>query len=127
LSFSGGSPSTSDPPHPIHYFLLLADGLCDNALPVADFDALLVRPSRKTDDAELAAFAEVTRLGAFVWESALPAAVFDFVPVLPLLRVLEALLAALGLVTFDFAMIITPVVSLADLPGKGGNRKPEEI
>ena len=88
---------------------------------------MLVLPSRKTEDAARAALGVVTRAGALVWESALPAAVFDFVPVLPLRRVLEALVAALGLVTFDFAMLISPVVSLSDLPGKGGNRKPESI
>ena len=95
----------------ISYFFLLDDGLCDNALPAADFDALLVRLSRKTDDAELAAFFEVTLLGAFVWERALPAAVFDLPPVLLLRRVLEALFAALGRVTFDFVITDSPLVS----------------
>lgn len=65
----------------------MPDGLWDKALPADDFDVLLARPSRKTDEAELAALEEVTRLGFFVWESALPAAAFDFVPVLLLRKV----------------------------------------
>lgn len=89
------------------YFFLPADGFCDKELPAADFDALLVRPSFKTDDAALAALGEVTFAGALVWESALPAAVFEVNPALPLRRVLEALLAAFGLVTFDFAIMVS--------------------
>ena len=74
-------------------------------LPAADFDALLVLPSRKTFDAALAAFFEVTLLGAFVCDKALPAAVLDLRPVDLLLSVFDALLAAFGLVTFDFAIV----------------------
>ena len=76
------------------------------ALPAADFDALLVLPSRKTFDAALAAFFEVTLLGAFVWDKALPAAVLDLEPVDLLRSVFDALLAAFGLVTLDFAIFL---------------------
>ncbi len=74
-------------------------------LPAADFDALLVLRSRNTFDAALAAFSDVTRLGAFVWDNALPAAVLDLRPVDLLRSVFDALLAAFGLVTFDFAIL----------------------
>lgn len=67
-------------------------------------DALLVRLSLRTDDALLAAFLDVTFLGALVWDNALPAAVFDLELVDLLLSVDEALLAALDLVTLDFAI-----------------------
>ena len=69
-----------------HFFFGLA-GFCDfavfcaKALPAADFEALLVRPSFNTDEAALAAFVEVVFLGALVWANALPAAVLDFAPV----------------------------------------------
>jgi hypothetical protein len=87
----------------------LPDGLWERALPAPDFDVLLVLPSRKTLEAELAAFPDVTFFGALVWERALPEAVFDFFPVFLLLRVLEALLAALGRVTLDFAIFWSPI------------------
>ena len=90
------------------YLLFVLDGLCDSVLPAEDFDFLLVRPSRRTAEAELAALLEVTLFGAFVWESALPAAVFDLAPVFLLRSVLDALLAALGLVTFDFVIFCSP-------------------
>lgn len=81
-------------------------------LPAADFDALLVLPSRKTFDAALAALFEVTLLGAFVWDKALPAAVLDLRPVDLLLSVFDAFLAAFGLVTFDFAIFFcSPIFS----------------
>lgn len=47
--------------HSSHFFFL-EDGLCDNAEPAAVFEALLVRPSRRTFEAALAAFALVTFL-----------------------------------------------------------------
>jgi len=65
---------------------------------------LLVLPSLKTFDAALAAFFEVSLLGAFVWDKALPAADLDFRPVDLFRSVFDALLAAFGLVTFDFAI-----------------------
>ena len=49
--------------HPIfrrEVLYFLCEGFCDRALPAAVLDALLVRPSRRTFDAALAAFAEVT-------------------------------------------------------------------
>jgi len=82
----------------------LLDGLWERALPAADFDFLLVLPSRRTLDATLAALFDVTFFGAFVWDRALPAEVLDFEPVLLLLSVFDALRAALGRVTFDFAI-----------------------
>ena len=48
--------------------------------PAALFAAALVRPSRSTVDAAVAAFAEVTFAGA-TWASALPALDFEFEPV----------------------------------------------
>lgn len=74
-------------------------------LPAADFDALLVRPSRRTDEAALAAFFDVTFFGAFVCDSALAEAVFDFELVLLLCRFFEALLATLELVVFLLAIL----------------------
>ena len=50
---------------------------CDSALPAADFDLALVRPSRSVDDAFFAAFVRVF-FRVPVCESALPAADFDF-------------------------------------------------
>ncbi len=61
----------------------------------------------RTDDAELAAFLDVTFFGAFVCDKALPAATFDFLPVDLLLSVVDAFFAALGLVTFCFDMILS--------------------
>lgn len=88
-----------------HFFFPLA---WLKALPAADFDDLLVLPSRRTVEAALAASGEVTFLGAFVCESALPAADFDFDPVEVDRRVSEELLAAAGRVTFDFSIFHTP-------------------
>ncbi len=80
------------------------DGFCERALPAADFEVLLVRPSRRVLEAAFAAVDEVVFLGAFVCDSALPAAFFE-VELVELLRsVFEALDAAFLLVTLDFAM-----------------------
>lgn len=65
-----------------------------------------MRPSFSTEEAALAAFAEVDFSGALVWDKALAAAVFDFVPVELDCSVLEAAFAALGLVSLDFATFI---------------------
>jgi len=46
-----------------HFFRL---GVCDNADPAADLDALLVRPSRSVFDAALAALELVCFFGALV-------------------------------------------------------------
>jgi hypothetical protein len=82
----------------------LFDGFCERALPAADFDAALVRPSRSVLDAALPALAEVDFPGALTWDSALPAAVFDAAPVDLLPKVFEAWDAALFPVVFDPAM-----------------------
>jgi len=89
----------------LYYFFFLL-GFCANALPAADFDALLVLPSLRVFEAEVAAFADVCFLGALVCESALPAAAFDFVAVDLLVKVLDELVAAFLPVTFLF-MIVT--------------------
>lgn len=86
------------------YFFFLA--VCAKALPAADFDALLVRPSSKTFEAAEAALADVCFAGAFRCDNALPPAVFDFEPVDLLRIVLDALLAAVLPVTFLFVAII---------------------
>ena len=62
-------------------FLLLLF-FCANALPAADLEALLVLPSVSTDDAAVAALAEVVLLAVLCCASALPAAVLDFAAVL---------------------------------------------
>jgi hypothetical protein len=72
---------------------------CDSADPAALFDAVLVRPSRNTLEAAVAAFGDVTFLFP-VWESALPAAVFDAAPVEGLFSTFDAAAAAFGLVAF---------------------------
>jgi len=69
-------------------------------LPAALFDALLVRPSRRTFDAALAAADEVLSLGALLWVRALPAAFLEFAPVDELFNTFAALFATLGLVPF---------------------------
>lgn len=67
---------------------------CANALAAADLDAALVRPSRRTDDAAVAAFDDVVFAGAPDWDSALPAAVFDREPVEGFWSVFDAFEAA---------------------------------
>lgn len=66
---------------------------------------MLVRPSRRTIEAFVAACFEVTRFGDFVCESALPPADFDFAPVPLLVIVFEALDAAFRPVVRAFAAI----------------------
>jgi len=83
-------------------------GVCDKADPAADFEALLVRPSRNVFEAAVAALVPVCFFGALVWLKVLPAAFFDAVPVLFERSVLEALLAVLGLVTLRFLVIAFP-------------------
>lgn len=77
------------------------------ALPAADFELLLVRPSLSVLDAAEAAFEEVCFFGADFWERALPAAVFDVLPVEPLVSVFAALEAAFCPVLFLFATIVS--------------------
>lgn len=83
------------------------EGLCAKALADAVFESLLVRPSRSTFEAAVAAVAEVTFLGAFVCDNALPAAVLDFGAVLAFVRVFDALEAAFEPVTFVFVINIS--------------------
>lgn len=71
---------------------------CDRAEPAALFEAALVRPSRITCEAAVAALADVTLLFP-VWARVLPAAVFEACPVAVLDKTLLALLAAELLVT----------------------------
>lgn len=84
-------------------------------LPAADFDFALVRPSRNTDDAFVAAFFEVT-FRVLLWDSADPAADRDFFPVDLFVRVFEAFVAAAFDVRFPCAMV-TSVGSPGDLRG----------
>jgi len=65
---------------------------------------MLVLPSLKTFEAAEAALAEVTFLGAFVWDNALPPAVFDLADVEDESSVFDAFLATLELVTLGFAI-----------------------
>jgi hypothetical protein len=86
------------------YFFFLEPGRWESALAAADFDALLLRPSRSTLDALEAAFFEVT-LEVLLCDIAEPAADFDALPVELPLRVVEALVAALFPVRLFRAMI----------------------
>jgi len=99
---------------------LFLDGLWERALPAADFDFLLVLPSRRTLEAELAAFFEVTFFGALVCDNALPEAAFDLLPVFLLRRVFEAFLAALGRVTLDLAILSSPNIFKGERMGQLG-------
>lgn len=72
---------------------------CASADPAALLEAALVRPSRKTADALVAAFDEVT-LGGATCDNVLPAADFDAFPVQLLERTEEEFFAALLLVIF---------------------------
>ena len=91
----------------IQLYFFFFDGVWARALPAADLEALLVRPSLNTFDAAFDAFGEVCFLGAFVWDRALPAADFEDFPVDLLFNVFEALLAVLLLVTFLFAIFFS--------------------
>lgn len=81
---------------------------CASALPAADFELSLVRPSRNVFEAALAAVADVSFLGALVCERALPAAVLDALLVDLSFRVFEALDAEVLPVTFLF-VTVTPI------------------
>jgi hypothetical protein len=83
-------------------------GVCDNALPAADLEVLLVRPSDSVLDAARAACDPVCRFGVPVCESALPPADFDLPLVLLLVNVFDAFLAAFGPVVRLFFMLLTP-------------------
>ena len=73
-------------------------------LPAADFEALDVRPSRRTELAADAAFAEETFFGALVCDRALPLDVLDFAPVEEDFRVDDAARAAPVRVTLVLGM-----------------------
>jgi hypothetical protein len=77
-----------------------------NALPAADFESLLVLPSRKTFDAAFDACGEVASFGALLCVSALAAAVLEAFPVERFCKVFDAAEAAFLPVTF--AMLIPP-------------------
>ena len=80
-----------------HFFLMPVRWA--SAEPAALLEAGLVRPSRRTADAAVAAFADVT-LGGATCDNALPAADFDVLPVELFERTEEELFAALALVIF---------------------------
>lgn len=69
---------------------------------------MLVRPSRRTADAALAAFLPVVSFLVLDCVNALPAADFDALPVSFDDSVFAAACAALGLVCFDFAIALSP-------------------
>ena len=79
----------------IRYFFFV----CARAEPAADLEDALVRPSLRTWDAAVAAFAEVT-FGGATCERELPAADFELWPVEALDRTRDDLVATLELVTF---------------------------
>jgi len=81
---------------------------CESAEPAADFDVVLVLPSRSTLDAAVAAFLLVVSVRVFDWVNALPAADFDAFPVDFDESVFAAALAAFGLVCLDFAISFSP-------------------
>jgi hypothetical protein len=84
---------------------------CAKAEPAADLDAGLVRPSRRTFEAAVAAFLLVVSLGDLDCVSALPAAVFEVLLVDFERSVFDAAFAALGFVCFDFAIFIPPTMN----------------
>lgn len=90
---------------------LLDFGVCASALPAADLDLLLVRPSRMVEDAALAADFDVWRFGVPVWDSALPPADFDLELVERLVSVLDAAREADLPVVLRFAMMIHQCVA----------------
>ena len=81
-------------------------GVCDKALPAADLEVLLVRPSRRVVEAAEAAGLLVCLAGVLRWDIALPAADFEDLPVDLVVSVFDALLAAGLLVTFLFLAMI---------------------
>jgi hypothetical protein len=85
------------------YFFFFFCGVWERALPAADFDFLLVRPSLSVFDAAFAAVSDVVFMGFWAWDRALAAAVLDAFAVFELLRVFEAFVAASSPVVFGFA------------------------
>ena len=82
------------------------EAFCDRALPAADLEAGLVRPSLRVLDAAVAALGLVCLDGDFVCDRALAAADFEAAPVDFDVSVCEDLLAAFLLVTFGFLLAI---------------------
>lgn len=78
-------------------------GAWASALAAADFDAALVRPSRRVDDALEAAADEVTFFGAEVCDNALPAALLALDDVDGFRSTEDALDAALLPVSLDIS------------------------
>lgn|GEM_PF-3148700 len=76
-------------------------------LAAADLDFALVRPSRNTLEAAVAALDDVCFLGAEVCDKALPDAAFEALPVLFDVKLEDAFDATFLLVTFLFIMLIT--------------------
>jgi hypothetical protein len=70
---------------------------CASTEPAAAFAAWLVRPSRSTLDAVLAAFLELVLPGS-TWDRALPPTVLDDLPVAVLRRTVDAFFATTALV-----------------------------
>jgi hypothetical protein len=100
-----------------------------SALAAADFEAALVRPSRRTDEAAEAASGEVCFFGELVCDNALAAAAFDFALVLGLLSTLEALEAALEPVVLLAITTSLPTECTAydnNTHLRGGGRPPQE-
>ena len=92
-------------PYLLPFFFL--DRVCANALPAADLEALLVRPSESVFEAAEAAFLPVCFFGAPVCDNALAAADLDFLPVDLEVSVFEAFLATDLLVTLLFLLAIS--------------------
>ena len=84
----------------IIYLFLRLFSRWESALPAADLEALLVRPSRNVFDAAVAAFVEVVFFGALRCDKALPEDVFVVLPVLLLRSVFDADEPAFFPVTF---------------------------
>lgn len=104
-----------------HRFLPFA--ACERALAAADLEAVLVRPSRSTLEAALAALDDVVFFGAPVWESALPAVVLDFPPVELLRNVADALDAAFAPVVLPLAMATSRVEVVKERGALAGARR----
>lgn len=77
-----------------------AEDFWANVEAAADFEAALVRPSCKTFDAAVAAFADVVFGVLAAWDKALAAAVLEATPVDLLCRTADAFCATVALVVF---------------------------
>ncbi len=96
-------------------------------LPAADFDALLVRPSRNVFDAALAAFADEVFFGALRCDKALPEDVFVDLAVLLLRSVFDADEPAFFPVTFlpmINLLVLGEVIDVLRIPGTHWRQEP---